>query len=89
MSVSNYLPPAVILQLKQLGLVAFVADGSILPRKGGDVDTPMEASKAVPFTSPPSLAVTVTLPHEGAVRGMGIPAGVPERPRSCVATSLT
>lgn len=30
----------------------------------------------VPFASPPSLAVTVTLPHAGTVRGMGIRAGI-------------
>ena len=30
----------------------------------------------MPFVSPPELAVTLTSPHRGEVRGMGIPAGV-------------
>ena len=36
----------------------------------------MPAGEAVPFASPPSLAVTVPLPNAGAVRGMGVRAGV-------------
>jgi predicted ABC-class ATPase len=30
----------------------------------------------VAFTSPPSLEVTLTLPHRGSVTGMGIRAGI-------------
>ena len=37
----------------------------------------MPAGEApVRFTAPPELAVTVTLPHAGAVRGMGVRRGV-------------
>jgi predicted ABC-class ATPase len=36
----------------------------------------MPAADAVPFLSPPSLAVEVDLPHAGRVRGMGVRAGV-------------
>ena len=61
-------------QLPALGLVAFVAEGSILPRASG-VD-PRPASKAVPFESPPSLTVEVDLPNRGRIRGMGVPKGV-------------
>lgn len=55
-------------------LVAFVADGSILPRESGVSQRPMK--DAVVFQSPDSLAVTLTLPHRGAVRGMGIKRGI-------------
>lgn len=42
--------------LRPSGLVAFVADGSVLPRSSGASDTPMAAAEAVPFRSPPRLA---------------------------------
>jgi predicted ABC-class ATPase len=57
------------------GLVAFVADGAVLPRRSGIDDRPMDEG-AVPFRAPESLARTVVLPHAGPVRGMGIPQGV-------------
>ena len=60
--------------LPELGLCAFIADGSILPRESGVSDRPME--RAVPFRSPESLRVTLTLPHRGQVSGMGIPKGI-------------
>ena len=60
--------------LPQLGLCAFVADGSILPRENGVSPLPMRG--AVPFQSPPELAVTLELPHRGAVTGMGIRRGI-------------
>ena len=65
---------AVRRQLAGLGLCAFVADGSILPRASGVSDLPMEG--AVPFQSPRTLAVTLDLPHAGKLTGMGIPTGV-------------
>ena len=61
-------------KLPELGLIAFVADGSILPRASG-VD-PRPAKDAIPFKAPDSLAVEVELPHRGRVRGLGIPTGV-------------
>ena len=60
--------------LPGLGLCAFVADGSVLPRASGVSQLPLEG--AVPFQSPPELAVELTLPHRGRVTGMGIPKGV-------------
>ena len=60
--------------LPRLGLCAFVADGSILPRESGVSPLPMRG--AVPFQSPPELAVTLELPHRGAVTGMGIRRGI-------------
>ncbi|MCD7806923.1 MAG: ABC-ATPase domain-containing protein, partial [Lachnospiraceae bacterium] len=61
-------------QLPKLGLCAFIANGAVLPRQSGVSDRPME--KAVPFRSPASLEVTLTLPNRGKVTGMGIPRGV-------------
>jgi predicted ABC-class ATPase len=58
------------------GLTAFVANGSILPRESGISDRPLPSQRAVPFVSPPELEVGFELPHQGAVRGMGIPSGV-------------
>jgi len=62
--------------LRTRGLVAFVAEGAILPRESGASDLPLSPHRAVPFRAPPQLAVTLHLPHRGALGGMGIPAGV-------------
>lgn len=62
--------------LSDLGLVAFIGEGSILPRRAGNSQEPMQTSTAVPFIVPPSLRVTVSLPHAGKVVGMGIRKGV-------------
>lgn len=45
-------------------------------RKSGESDAPMPAAEAVPFESPPSMAVSVTLPRTGVVSGMGVRRGV-------------
>ncbi len=63
-------------QLPGLGLIAFVADGSILPRRSGVDDRPLHGDQVVPFRSPASLRVEISLPNAGPVTGMGIPAGV-------------
>ena len=61
-------------EMKKRKLVAFVADGAILPRESGVSSRPMKNAKA--FTSPESLRVTVQLPHKGTITGMGIPEGI-------------
>lgn len=61
-------------QLKKEGLAAFVADGSVLPRESGISSRPMKDS--IPFQSPDTLRVTMTLPHKGKITGMGIPEGI-------------
>ena len=61
-------------QLPKLGLCAFVADGSILPRASGVSSLPMK--DAVPFRSPPERSVCLNLPHRGRLTGMGIPKGI-------------
>ncbi len=61
-------------ELGKRGLTAFVANGSILPRKSGVSSLPMQG--AVPFRAPASMEVTLNLPHYGKLAGMGIKKGV-------------
>lgn len=60
--------------LAERGLVAFVANGSVLPRESGVSSRPMK--QAVPFQSPASMEVELILPNKGILRGMGIPKGI-------------
>lgn len=62
--------------LAERELVAFVADGALLPRRTGVSQEPLEGEKAVLFHSPDSLRVEAHLPNAGPVTGMGIPRGV-------------
>ena len=55
------------------GLVAFVEDGSVLPRATGVTQAPLKG--AVPFRSPEAFRVTLDTPF-GAATGMGIERGV-------------
>ncbi|MBR0145742.1 MAG: ABC-ATPase domain-containing protein [Eubacterium sp.] len=61
-------------QLAGQGLVAFIADGAILPRKSGVDDTPM--ASAVPFESPVEDRVTLRLPNDRTITGLGIKCGI-------------
>ena len=61
-------------KLKELGLVSFVSDGSILPRESGVSEKPLK--NAVSFKTPESLSVMIETPNNGPVTGMGIPVGV-------------
>lgn len=61
-------------ELKKRNLVAFVANGAILPRESGVSSRPMK--QAVAFQSPKSLEVTLQLPNKGELKGMGIPQGI-------------
>ncbi|GAB3290285.1 ABC-ATPase domain-containing protein [Parasphingorhabdus pacifica] len=61
-------------QLRERGLVAFVADGALLPRRSGIDDRPLEGG--VTFTSPESLRVQMRVPHRGTISGMGVPEGI-------------
>ena len=63
-------------QLEPMGLVAFIADGAVLPRASGTSDQPLPADQAIAFTAPDSLAVEIDLPHAGRIRGMGIGQGI-------------
>ncbi|KAA5834240.1 ABC-ATPase domain-containing protein [Saccharopolyspora hirsuta] len=61
-------------QLPELGLIAFVADGAMLPRRSGVDERPL--SDGVPFESPESMRAAVELPNRGRVTGMGVPEGI-------------
>ena len=63
-------------ELADRGLVAFVGNDAILPRKSGVSDAPMPRDKAIPFVAPSEQEVSVELPHSGTVTGMGVPRGV-------------
>ncbi len=62
-------------QLNRLGLVAFVANGSLLPRMSGVDPRPLKKG-AIPFSAPKSLELAVELPNSGRIRGLGIPQGI-------------
>ncbi len=76
--------------LPERGLVAFVADGSVLPRRSGiDERPPIElpevplvepletgSGRIIPFKSPETLRVEIVAPNAGRLTGMGIPEGV-------------
>ena len=64
----------IIEELKKRGLIAFVSNGSILPRQSGNSDLPMK--DAVPFQSPKSMEITIQLRHRGSITGMGIRKGI-------------
>lgn len=63
-------------KLDSLGLVAFIANDSILPRESGSSDKPMSADEVIYFCSPKSLMIEIGLPNTGKIKGMGIPKGV-------------
>lgn len=50
-------------QLDALGLVAFIADGALLPRSSGASDRPLSRELAQPFCAPDSLRVSIPIPH--------------------------
>jgi len=56
------------------GLVAFVADGSVLPRRAGNDSRALPG--ALPCAAPDSLACELEAPHAGRLRGLGVPQGV-------------
>ncbi len=62
--------------LSERSLVAFVADGSILPRRSGVDSRPLADGSAVGFRSPASLRQEIPLPNRGVISGMGVPRGI-------------
>ena len=55
--------------------LAFIGNGAILPRKSGISDKPLR-NDPISFQAPSEMEVTVDLPNQGRVSGMGIPEGV-------------
>lgn len=60
--------------LNAKGLVAFIGNGSILPRESGVSSKPLKNGKM--FISPKELEVEFNTPNKGIVKGMGIPRGI-------------
>lgn len=61
--------------LEQNQLIAFVANGAILPRRSGVDDRPM-SGEVIPFRSPPEYEKEITLNHYGAIKGMAVSRGI-------------
>ena len=61
-------------EMKSKDLVAFVANGSILPRESGVSNKPLK--DGIKFISPKSLEVSFNLPNGGLIKGMGIKKGI-------------
>ncbi|MBP3385627.1 MAG: hypothetical protein J6K69_02065 [Candidatus Methanomethylophilaceae archaeon] len=58
--------------LDDMGLVAFIADGSVLPRREDDLAPKLDA---VGFGCDGSFKVTIEVPNGDPVSGMGVPKG--------------
>ncbi len=58
--------------LDSRGLIAFIADGAVIPRRDDDLAPMIDAA---PFESDPSMRVTFEVPNGEPVFGMGIPKG--------------
>lgn len=63
-------------QLPTKNLIAFVANGSLLPRQSGAASLPMTGPNIVRFQSPLELEVALTDSNGSKVIGMGIPKGI-------------
>lgn len=67
-------------KLDSLGLIAFIANDSLLPRESGTSDKPMSGTNyehaAIPFTAPESISIEIELPHAGYIKGLVIEKGV-------------
>jgi predicted ABC-class ATPase len=63
-------------QLESKGLVSFVPDGAILPRRSGIDDRPLSTEQAIVFMAPQELRVSLRAPNRGDIAGMGIPRGI-------------
>lgn len=63
-------------QLASKGLIAFVSNGSILPRASGASQAPLSGASVVKFKAPAELETTLTSSDGTSFTGMGIPKGV-------------
>ena len=68
-------------QLAELSLVAFVANGAVLPRESGISDLPLSGTQVVGFQAPESLETQIEVPNhlpsgETMIKGLGIPQGI-------------
>jgi predicted ABC-class ATPase len=61
-------------ELRERGLVAFIANGSMLPRESGISTRPLKEGKT--FISPKELEVEFNTQTRGTIKGMGIKKGI-------------
>lgn len=61
-------------ELDKMGLIAFIANGSMLPRESGVSTKSLKTGKA--FMSPKELEVEFNTQSRGVIKGMGIKKGV-------------
>lgn len=61
-------------ELDKRGLIAFIANGSILPRESGVSSRPLKNGKV--FISPKELEVEFNTQSKGTIKGMGIKKGI-------------
>jgi predicted ABC-class ATPase len=58
-------------------LIAFIADGSVLPRASGISDQPLTGKHVVPFEAPEEMRIEIPIPHRSEpIKGMGIYQGI-------------
>ncbi|PYZ94607.1 ATPase [Salipaludibacillus keqinensis] len=62
--------------IKENDLVAFVANGAILPRESGVSNKPLKDTNVVPFQTPVRYEISITLPSGKIVKGMGVKKGI-------------
>ena len=63
--------------MKDHHYIAFVANGSILPRESGISNKPLKSGMVVPFKSPVSMEIAIPVPHrKEPIVGMGIRQGI-------------
>ena len=63
-------------QLRANNLIAFIANGAVLPRASGASATPMSDKTAIRFQSPDELQIELPLSDGSTILGMGIPRGI-------------
>lgn len=61
-------------ELDNRGLIAFIANGSVLPRESGVSSKPLKNGKA--FVSPKELEVEFNTKSKGIIKGMGVKKGI-------------
>lgn len=65
-------------QMRDQGLIAFVANGAILPRQSGASSLPMK--EAIPFVSSKENEITLSVPYaingQNEISGLAIPKGI-------------
>lgn len=63
--------------MKEHNIIAFIGNGSILPRKSGISNQPLTEGKVVAFEAPASLELSIPVPHQDdPVTGMAIKQGI-------------